>query len=189
MQKSVRFMASVLFLGAYLLSACTGAVPQSSDPVKAQKVDAHEVVFTGTIEEIDGDQWTISGQKVTVDLSTTLDPNIKVGDEVKVEGNVSQDGVVVAEKIESSTDDDANSNDDDGNSNDDDANSNDDDGNSNDDDANSNDDDGNSNDDDANGNDDDSNSNDGDDSNGDDDDGNSNDDDDSNGDEIGRAHV
>jgi len=111
MQKSIRFMASVLILGAYLLSACTGAAPsQSSDPAKAQKVDSSEVVFTGIVEAINGDQWTVNGQTVVIDGLTALDVNIKVGDVVKVEANVSQDGSVVAVKIESSVADDTNSN-------------------------------------------------------------------------------
>jgi len=123
MQKSFRLIATVLFLGAYLLSACTGAAPQSDGPVtvKAQKVSASEVVFTGIVEAMNGDQWTVNGQQVTVDASTALDANIKVGDTVKVEANVSQDGSVLAVKIESSVPDDANtnsSNDNSGNAND-----------------------------------------------------------------------
>jgi len=119
MQKSFRLMATVLFLGAYLLSACTGAAPQSDGPVtvKAQKVSASEVVFTGIVEAMNGDQWTVSGQQVTVDASTALDANIKVGDVVKVEANVSQDGSVLAVKIEASLPDDTNSNSSNDNSN------------------------------------------------------------------------
>ena len=133
MQKSIRFMASVLILGAYLLSACTGAAPsQSSDPAKAQKVDSSEVVFTGIVEAINGDQWTVNGQTVVIDGLTALDVNIKVGDVVKVEASVDQAGVITAVKIESSVADDTNSNssnDNSGNANDNnanDANSNDD---------------------------------------------------------------
>jgi len=103
-------MATALFLGAYLLSACTGAAPQSDGPVKAQKVSASEVVFTGIVEAMNGDQWTVNGQQVTVDTSTALDANIQIGDMVKVEANVSQDGSVLAVKIESSVPDDANTN-------------------------------------------------------------------------------
>ena len=32
MQKSYRFMLTILILGSYVLSACAGAVPQGSDP-------------------------------------------------------------------------------------------------------------------------------------------------------------
>jgi len=126
MQKSIRFMASVLILGAYLLSACTGAAPsQSSDPAKAQKVDSSEVVFTGIVEAINGDQWTVNGQTVVIDGLTALDVNIKVGDVVKVEASVDQAGVITAVKIESSVADDTNSNssnDNSGNANDDNSN-------------------------------------------------------------------
>jgi hypothetical protein len=126
MQKSIRFITSVLIMGAYLLSACTGAAPsQSSDPTKAQKVDSSEVVFTGIVEAINGDQWTVNGQSVVIDGLTALDANIKVGDVVKVEASVDQAGVITAVKIESSVADDANANsnnDNSGNANDDNSN-------------------------------------------------------------------
>jgi len=115
MQKSVRFLVSVLLLGAYLLSACTGVAPQSAG--SGGKVQAKEVVFTGVVEATGASEWTVSGQKITLDSATAIDPNVKVGDIVRVEANVSQDGAVVAMKIESSGPDDAGANTNDTNSN------------------------------------------------------------------------
>lgn len=46
--------------------------------------------------------WTIQPFR-----QTSLDPNIAVGDAVKVEANVSADGAVIALKVESSANDDA----------------------------------------------------------------------------------
>jgi len=110
MQKSVRFtLLSVLVVGAYVLSACGGAVPQSSPSTTtdvAQKVQAKEIAFTGIVEAMNGTQWVVSGKVVTLDPSTAMDSNIAVGDIVKVEGSVSADGVVVALTIESSSVDD-----------------------------------------------------------------------------------
>jgi Domain of unknown function (DUF5666) len=119
MQKSYRFILSALLLGAFLLSACSGALPQQDDssqsPAGSQST---EVVFTGTVQSVGGGQWLISGQQVDVDGSTSVDPNVKVGDIVKVEAKVSQDGAVLALKIESSRPDDAGANGNDSNTND-----------------------------------------------------------------------
>lgn len=132
MQKSYRFLLSALLLGAFLLSACSGVIPQQDDsPSGSSGTQSSEVVFTGTVQSMGGAQWLISGQQVDVDDSTVVDSNIQVGDIVKVEASVSQDGVVLALTIESSRPDD-DSNDNDANSNDDNANTNEDDGNTND---------------------------------------------------------
>lgn len=130
MQKSYRFLLSALILGAFLLSACSGAIPQSDDASGGSAGTSSEVVFTGTVQSMGGAQWLISSQSVDVDGSTAVDSSIQVGDIVRVEANVSQEGAVLALKIESSSpDDDSNAND--ANSNDDNANTNGDDGNTN----------------------------------------------------------
>jgi len=178
------FLAVMTF--ALLLSACGGAAV-SAEPT-AGKAQAALVQFTGIIEAMDGDQWTINGQVLTVPPALLNGKAFNVGDTIDMEVEVGDDGSFVVKRVErsdddnSNDDDDSNSNDDDGNSNDDDdSNSNDDDDNNSNDDGNSNDDDGNSNDDNdsnsSNSNDDDNNSND---SNSNDDDDNDNDDDDSN---------
>lgn len=112
MQKSYRFLMSALLLGAFLLSACSGAMPgQDNSPQGTAGSQATEVVFTGTVQSMGGGQWQISGQPVGVDGSTSVDPNVKVGDIVRVEARVFQDGSVLALKVESSLPDDtANSN-------------------------------------------------------------------------------
>jgi hypothetical protein len=118
MQKSYRFLASALILGAFLLSACSGVLPQQDDssqgPAGAQFT---EVVFTGTVDAMGGTQWTISGQLVGVEGSTVVDPGIQVGDIVKVEARVSSDGKVLAFRIEASKPDDGNANEDNSNGN------------------------------------------------------------------------
>ena len=97
---------SLLLSAAYFVSACGGTPPQSTILEKAPEVQANVVAFTGIIEAMNDNQWTVSGQQVTVDPQTSLNSNIKVGDRVKVDANVSADGAVVALKVESSANDD-----------------------------------------------------------------------------------
>ena len=92
-----------LLIAAYLLSACGGALPQSVTSGNDPKTQTNDVVFTGVVEAMNGNQWTVSGQVVTVDAATSLDPNVAVGDIVRVEASVKQDGSVVALKVESSS--------------------------------------------------------------------------------------
>jgi len=196
MKRFTRSFLVLMVITTVLISACGGGIasPVAEEAsLGSNKPLASFVKVQGYIEEINGNQWTINGQVVTIDASTLNDNeliNYQVGDYVEVKAEVSTDGSLVVREVNDSSDDskdndDSNSNED-SNSNDDDSNDNDDDSNSNDDsndndDSNSNDDsndndDSNSNDD-SNDNDD-SNSNDDDDSNDNDDSSNSNDDDD-----------
>ncbi|MBC7875704.1 MAG: hypothetical protein H7Y59_00920 [Anaerolineales bacterium] len=163
MKKISKILIPMLVLATLLVSACAGAVAPV-DTAGGSKVKAAPIQFTGVIEVMDGNKWTVGGQVITVSPSLTGDGPFNLGDTIKVEVEVQEDGSLVVTRVEASaTDDnsnDANSNDansNDVNSNDDnsnDVNSNDD--NSNDDngnDDNSNDDNGNddtSNDDDSN---------------------------------------
>lgn len=94
-----------LLIAAYGVAACGGVAPSATDFGKGPKVDASKVAFTGIVEAMNGTQWTVSGQTLTLDPQVSLDPNIGVGDRVKVEANVSADGSVVALKIESPAND------------------------------------------------------------------------------------
>ena len=55
MQKSYRFMLTILILGSYLLSACTGAVPQGSDPSGDAGVNSNEVTNMNDSSSDDGE--------------------------------------------------------------------------------------------------------------------------------------
>ena len=159
------FVVTLVLIVTYVLSAC-GGLPQpagqSPDDQAAIKVRAVEVAYTGVIEVINSNEWTINGQTIVVDPLVVRDGPFQVGDTVKVEGEINPDGTFRVSRVEAPSaadlaelpqlgDDNANENSNDANSNDanaNDTNSNDD--NSNDDDAsNSN---GNSNDDDDDGN-------------------------------------
>lgn len=145
MKKISKFLIPMFVLASLLIGACAGASAPASFP-GGGKVDAALVDFTGVIESINGDQWVVSGQTITVDPAIVRDGPYNVGDTIKVEAQVEADGSVVVTRVEApvaidnSNDDNSNSsNSNDSNSNDDnsnDSNSNDD--NSNDDDSNSN---------------------------------------------------
>jgi hypothetical protein len=146
MKKLFKILIPMLVLATFLVSACSAAPANTSG---GGKVEAAPVQFTGVIEAIDGNQWTVNGQVITVDPSVLRDGPFIVGDSIKVEAKVQQDGSLLITRVEApnanDNSNDANSNDansNDSNSNDansNDVNSNDDNGN----DANSNDDNGN----------------------------------------------
>jgi hypothetical protein len=167
--KRIKFLQAVIVLVGLLLSACAPAAAPSADSANVGGSKAvTAVTFTGVIERMDGDQWIVDSQKITVDASVVRDGAFVVGDTVKVEALIAGDGSLVAQRVEMPSASDlagANANESNGNSNDnavDNGNVNDTNVNANDDnsnDANSNDDNSNA----ANGNDDNSNDDNGDD--------------------------
>jgi len=133
MKKQSYLLVLVLALTSILISACGGSAAISAPNATSgggSKPQASPVEFTGVIEAINGDQWSINGQTITVDPAVVRNGPFNVGDTVKVEVNVQSDGSVVVNRVEApgidDNSNDANSNDansNDGNSND--ANSND----------------------------------------------------------------
>ncbi len=61
--------------------------------------DGQKVEITGTVESMDGNQWVVNGQTITVDANTEIDAGIQVGDTVKVEAYVQADGSLLATEI------------------------------------------------------------------------------------------
>lgn len=132
------FFITVLVLVAYMLSACGGALQpagESSGDQAALKVRAVEVAFTGVVEAMNGNEWTVNGQVLSVDPAVVRDGPFQVGDTIKVEGTVNADGSLSISRVEvpSAADlttlpqlgnDNANANSNDANSNDANANSN-----------------------------------------------------------------
>lgn len=136
MKKQSQYLLILAVLFAMMLSACGGtAAVEAETSAGSNKPLPSLVQFTGVIDAIDGDQWTVNGQVITVDPAVVRDGTFKIGDTVKVEGEVQADGTLTVTRVELPSGDDDNSNDDNGN----DDNSNDDNGN----DDNSNDDNGN----------------------------------------------
>jgi hypothetical protein len=160
MKKLSNVLLIVFALTAVLISACGGSAAISapdSSAVGGGKVQASPIEFTGVIASINGNQWSINGQTITVDPIVVRNGPFNVGDTVKVKVQVQADGSMVVNSVEApSTADnsndvnsndvnsnDSNSNDDNSNVNSNDSNSNDDNGNVNSNDSNSNDDNGN----------------------------------------------
>jgi hypothetical protein len=59
-----------------------------------------ELSFTGAIGAMDGSEWQIGGNKVLVNSATTRNPDLKVGDVVKVTFRVLDDGAWLAMSID-----------------------------------------------------------------------------------------
>jgi riboflavin synthase alpha subunit len=55
--------------------------------------------FSGPVETIGSDQWTIAGRTVAVSPTTQIDDGLKVGDLVKTDGVIRPDGTLLAENI------------------------------------------------------------------------------------------
>jgi len=92
----------VFAISAILISACGGATATQAaqDNQSAVKVQAVEMAYTGVVESMDGTQWVINGQTVTLDPSVVREGPFFVGDTVKVEGKVQADGSVLITRIE-----------------------------------------------------------------------------------------
>ena len=103
------FVMTIVLLAAYVLSAC-GGVPQqagqSSNDQAAIKVRAVEVAFLGMIDAVNGNEWTINGQVLSVDPSVVRDGPFQAGDTVKIEGEVNQDGSITVVRVEAPSADD-----------------------------------------------------------------------------------
>jgi hypothetical protein len=67
--------------------------------------DPEEIEFSGFVESISGNLWSIGGQEVQVTDQTEVETGIEVGDWVKVEAYQTEVGLLVAMEIEREDDD------------------------------------------------------------------------------------
>lgn len=98
MKKQSYIFLVLVALIAVFVSACGGTATETS--AGGDKPRASLVEFTGVIEAIDGNQWTVNGQVITVDPTILRDGPFAVGDTVKVEAEVQSDGSVVITRVE-----------------------------------------------------------------------------------------
>ncbi|NOT03963.1 MAG: hypothetical protein HOP27_05120 [Anaerolineales bacterium] len=103
MNKISRYVLVVFALASMLLGACAGVAPSAPE---GSKVQADSISYTGTIESINGSQWVVNGQTITVDPAVINDGPFNVGDVVKVEVQVAPDGSVTVTRVEVPTQDD-----------------------------------------------------------------------------------
>lgn len=73
--------------------------------VQKQTVDGSPFEFTGVVQTIGDESWSISGIDVTVNDDTEIKDDPAVGDVVKVEGQITSDGVWLAREIKAEDDD------------------------------------------------------------------------------------
>jgi hypothetical protein len=72
----------------------------------SKDVDSHDIEFTGSVESIAADSWTVGGKTLAITSKTEIEDNIQVGDLVKVEATTGTDGVLVAKEIDLADSDD-----------------------------------------------------------------------------------
>jgi hypothetical protein len=101
MKKNVRFLMIAITIFTAILSACGGTtIPVTgSDGI----VQALPTTFIAAVENITGNQWTLSGQTLTVDPGVVSEGPFNVGDLVKVEVVVNQDGTFAVSSVEAPT--------------------------------------------------------------------------------------
>ena len=97
MNKISKYLVVFFVLASMLLGACSGASPSQSG---GGKVEASSIAYTGKIESINGNQWVVNGQTITVDPSVINDGPFNVGDMVKIEVQIAQDGSVTVTRVE-----------------------------------------------------------------------------------------
>ncbi len=98
MKQTRSFVFALFLIVSVLLAACGGAAPAASAPQSAAS-DSAQVEFAGTVESINGDQWTVGGRTFKVTDSAGTAKDVKVGDYVKVSATVNADGSVVAGNV------------------------------------------------------------------------------------------
>ena len=98
--KSIKFLGGLIVLVGILLSACAPSASPAAPANGGGGKSLSDVTFTGVIENMTGDQWTINGQMIKVDQSILQDGPYAVGDTVTVEAVIADDGSVTAQRVE-----------------------------------------------------------------------------------------
>lgn len=61
---------------------------------------ANRFTLIGEVQEIGEQMWTVAGQTIEIGENTVIDPSIQVGNQVRVEGVILENGAILAEKIQ-----------------------------------------------------------------------------------------
>jgi hypothetical protein len=70
------------------------------DDGQGQEGVQQEIQFTGVVEAISADTWTVAGRVISITLQTEIKGNLQVGQQAKVHALVMADGRLVAREIE-----------------------------------------------------------------------------------------
>ena len=99
----------ILLVGALALAACSGAqaaaLPESAG-IEIQS-ERGEVEFTGVVEALGSEQWTVSGVPLAVNADTEIHGDPALADTVKVHAFLDADGLLTAREIELAESEDA----------------------------------------------------------------------------------
>lgn len=101
--KAIKYLRAAIVLTGILLSACAPAANSTAPTNGGGGKGLADVMVSGVIESINGDQWVVNGQTIQVDSSVLRDGSFTVGDRVKVEASMSDDGTVIAQRVETSS--------------------------------------------------------------------------------------
>ena len=102
MKIPAKIILPVLVLSTLLLSACSGVAALSNSSA-GSKVEAAPIEFTGIIQAMNGNQWVVDGQTITIDPSILKDGAFSLGDTVKVQAQTGPDGSITVTQIEIET--------------------------------------------------------------------------------------
>jgi hypothetical protein len=95
-----RFLIPVFVLAALALGAFGVAFARELTNSEYGSSATEEMEFTGVVDSIDGNTWTIDGHTVIVGLTTELKDIISLGQQVKVHAWMGADGSLTAREIE-----------------------------------------------------------------------------------------
>ena len=109
-QQKFGFSALILLL-AFVLGACSGTLPAELPTEVEIEIEngAEELEFSGAIEEMGSDSWTVAGVTFLVNSSTEIQPGLGLGDVVKVHAQLNADDELTAREIDALEDDDTDS--------------------------------------------------------------------------------
>lgn len=98
MQRATRFFiiaiiaAAAFLVNTWTASSLAGSLSQRT--ANAPQTASNQAVYTGVVQDIRGNQWTVNGQVFTVSPSTIQYGALAVGSPVKVQADVAQDGLL-----------------------------------------------------------------------------------------------
>ncbi len=106
-QKKSGFFVLILLL-AFVLGACSGTLPADLPSEVEIEIEngVEELEFSGAIEAMGSDSWTVAGVTFLVDSSTEIQPGLELGDAVKVHAQLNADDELTAREIDALEDED-----------------------------------------------------------------------------------
>lgn len=89
-------IGDTVFVAGHLLADGTR---MADEIMLLQRPSANQFSLTGPVTAIAATEWEIAGQTITINASTIIEGAAEVGDVVRVEGTIGEDGALVAQHI------------------------------------------------------------------------------------------